>query len=91
MSCLLRSTEISPSDEDSELPPAHRLPSGYSGYAASKELSADEAAPRNLARPVRPSQRMQFQKVQHVMAEFRCDLYACSRHECMLQCGGGAV
>ena len=62
------STEISPSDEDSELPAAHRLPSGYSGYAASKELSADEAAPRNVARPVRPSQRMQLQKVQPVMA-----------------------
>ena len=91
VSCLLCSTEISPSDEDSELPPAHRLPSGYSGYAASKELSADEAAPHNLARPVRPSQRMQIQKVQHIIANSSCYSYACSWHPCMLQCGSGAV
>ncbi|CAL5225382.1 g8189 [Coccomyxa viridis] len=52
----------STSDDELSPPPAHRLPSIQSGYAASKELSADEAPPRIPNRPARPAQRPQLKQ-----------------------------
>lgn len=77
---MLCSPVDSTSDDESLPAPAHRLPSGYSGYAASKELSADEAPKRIPGRPTRPGQRSQ---VKHCIQESLCFLIY---QECLGMC-----